>query len=80
MLPETQEPFTAETFLRQQPLTLEKGVKPEKFGPEILEPVRPEFALVKHKDGSVIGRVLHVDSFGNIITNINKVRSCPNRH
>lgn len=54
---------------------LAKGVKPEKFGPEILEPVRPEFVLVKHKDGSVFGRVLHVDSFGNIITNINKIEA-----
>jgi S-adenosylmethionine hydrolase len=51
---------------------LAKGLKPEKLGPEILEPVRPEFTLVKHKAGAVIGRILHIDSFGNIITNVSR--------
>jgi S-adenosylmethionine hydrolase len=54
---------------------LEKGIKPEKFGPEIHEPVRPEFAKFKHVKNSIIGRILHIDSFGNIITNINKTEA-----
>jgi S-adenosylmethionine hydrolase len=51
---------------------VEKGVKPERFGPKVEEPVRPEFAQVKLEEDSIICRVLHVDSFGNIITNLKK--------
>lgn len=54
---------------------IEKGIKPEKFGPEIHEPVRPDFAKVKHVKDSIIGRILHIDSFGNIITNITKAEA-----
>jgi S-adenosyl-L-methionine hydrolase (adenosine-forming) len=49
---------------------LDIGVKPFEFGPEIRDLVVPEFASVKRKNGSLIGEVLHVDSFGNLITNI----------
>ncbi len=54
---------------------IEKGIKPEKFGPEIHEPVRPDFAKVKHVKDNIIGRILHIDSFGNIITNITKAEA-----
>ncbi len=46
------------------------GVKPSEFGPEIREPAKPEFAKVTRRNGKFIGEVLHVDGFGNIITNI----------
>jgi S-adenosyl-L-methionine hydrolase (adenosine-forming) len=49
---------------------LDRGVKPSEFGPEIRDPVVPEFASVKRKNDSLIGEVLHVDGFGNLITNI----------
>ena len=50
---------------------LDMGVKPQEFGEEITDPITPEFATVKRsKNGSIIGRVLHIDDFGNIITNI----------
>ncbi len=75
MLPKTSRTFHGRDVFAPAAAFLGKGVKPEKFGPEILEPVRPEFTLVKHRDGSVIGRVLHVDSFGNIITNINRLEA-----
>jgi len=45
-------------------------VKPSEFGPEIDDLVVPEFASVKRKNDSLIGEVLHVDGFGNLITNI----------
>jgi S-adenosylmethionine hydrolase len=47
-------------------------VKPAEFGPEIAGGVMPEFARVKRGDGSLIGEILHVDGFGNIITNISQ--------
>jgi len=45
------------------------GVKPSDFGPEIREIVTPKFAEVVEKGKRLIGEVIHVDSFGNIITN-----------
>jgi S-adenosylmethionine hydrolase len=48
------------------------GVKPAEFGPEIREPAEAEYAKVTRKNGALIGEVLHVDGFGNIITNINE--------
>ena len=48
---------------------LANGKSPTEFGPEISRIVAPKFArLVKRKD-ALIGEVLHVDGFGNIITN-----------
>ena len=49
---------------------LDLGVKPFKFGPEVKDPVNPEFAIVRQRNDSFIGEVLYVDSFGNIVTNI----------
>ncbi len=49
---------------------LSKGVEPSEFGPEIKDPVSPSFAQVKLSSGSIIGEVLGVDGFGNVITNI----------
>lgn len=49
---------------------LEKGVKPQEFGPEITDPVTPKFVSVETKNGALLGEVLYVDSFGNVITNI----------
>ncbi len=47
------------------------GVKPEEFGPELRQAVKPEFAKVTRRKGALTGEVLHVDDFGNVITNIN---------
>lgn len=51
---------------------LANGVPLEEFGGEILDFVKPSFAEVKMENGKVTGEVLHVDDFGNIITNIPK--------
>jgi len=50
---------------------LATGTRPEKFGPSIADPV--DFELPKPAampDGSVAGEVLHIDRFGNLITNL----------
>jgi S-adenosylmethionine hydrolase len=50
---------------------LDLGVKPKEFGEEITDPVTPEFTNVKRsKSGSTVGAVLHIDDFGNVVTNI----------
>ncbi|MCW4002885.1 MAG: S-adenosyl-l-methionine hydroxide adenosyltransferase family protein [Candidatus Bathyarchaeota archaeon] len=51
---------------------LDKGVDPSDFGPKVTDVVKPEFVRVKQSNGSFLGEVLHIDSFGNIITNINQ--------
>jgi S-adenosyl-L-methionine hydrolase (adenosine-forming) len=55
---------------------LDMGVKPSEFGAEIKNPVEPQFAKVKKVDGYLVGEVLHVDGFGNIITNISEKDVC----
>ena len=45
-------------------------VNPAEFGPEIHEITKPEFAKVTKRKNVLFGEVLHVDNFGNIITNV----------
>lgn len=49
---------------------LATGVPPNSFGPEVREAIKPDFAKVTFDHGFLMGEVLHVDGFGNIITNI----------
>ena len=51
---------------------LDKGIEPREFGPEIKDPAKPEFVSVKRANRSLIGEVMLIDGFGNIITNINE--------
>jgi S-adenosylmethionine hydrolase len=45
-------------------------VHPAEFGLEIHDVTEPEFAKVTLTKGTLVGEVLHVDNFGNIITNL----------
>lgn len=49
---------------------LAKGVPPSEFGPEIFDPVTPSLSIPKILEDSVEGEIMHVDDFGNLITNI----------
>ena len=51
---------------------LAKGSPPPEFGPEIHEVIKPEFAKVKRVKGALMGEVLHIDHFGNIIINVSE--------
>ena len=51
---------------------LANGVSPAAFGPELRSLMGPDFAEVAFKKGVLIGEVLHVDGFGNIVTNVNE--------
>jgi S-adenosylmethionine hydrolase len=51
---------------------LANETKPREFGPEIRRISTPEFARVARKKNALIGEVLHVDGFGNIITNFKR--------
>ncbi len=49
---------------------LANGVKIEELGPQIIELVRPKFTVIERSKDALVGEVLHVDDFGNIITNL----------
>ncbi len=49
---------------------LANGRRPTEFGPEIHKIATPSYAKVVKKKNTLVGEVVHIDSFGNIITNI----------
>jgi hypothetical protein len=51
---------------------LANGVSPAEFGSEIDEIVKPSFASVAKKKNKLVGEVLHIDDFGNIISNFDE--------
>lgn len=70
MLPGVSRTFHGREIFSPAGAYLSKGIKPGKFGPEISDFVRPSFVKTRFSEGKVFGEVLHVDDFGNIITNI----------
>jgi S-adenosylmethionine hydrolase len=48
----------------------DSGMAPSEFGKEVFDPVTPDFAKVTQKGDHATGEVLHIDGFGNIITNL----------
>jgi S-adenosyl-L-methionine hydrolase (adenosine-forming) len=72
MLPKVSSTFHGRDIFAPVAAHLDLGVSPSEFGPEIKDPVSPQFAVVKQIGESLIGEVLHIDGFGNIITNINE--------
>jgi len=70
MLPTLSNTFHGRDVFAPAAAHLDSGVQTCEFGPEILDPLEPEFAQITRKGSSVIGEVVHVDGFGNIITNI----------
>ncbi|MCA1579482.1 MAG: SAM-dependent chlorinase/fluorinase [Acidobacteria bacterium] len=52
---------------------LSKGVKPDQLGPQIENEVRlPLLLPAKRPEGKVEGRIIHIDRFGNCITNLTR--------
>jgi S-adenosylmethionine hydrolase len=59
---------------------LANGMLPANFGPETNNIVMPEFAKILKRKNLLVGEVLHVDDFGNVITNfgeteLNQIRT-----
>jgi len=51
---------------------LANGLSPVDFGPEIREAAESGFSKVTFSKGNLVGEVLHIDGFGNIITNLSE--------
>ncbi len=71
MLPNVSSTFHGRDIFAPAAAYLDKGVKPTEFGNEISDVIEPDFLNVQRKNGALLGEVLYIDSFGNIITNIN---------
>jgi S-adenosylmethionine hydrolase len=48
------------------------GVKPEAFGPILDSWVELDFGKLRVREGKLIGEILHIDAFGNLISNIDE--------
>jgi S-adenosylmethionine hydrolase len=70
MLPHVSSTFHGRDIFAPAAAHLANGVPPEDFGPEITDAVKPGFTKVTRDKDTLAGEVLHVDGFGNIITNI----------
>lgn len=70
MLPRVSNTFHGRDVFAPAAAHLANDVTLAEFGPEIRDVLKPDFAKVKLRKGALIGEVLHVDNFGNIITNI----------
>jgi len=70
MLSEVSKTFHGRDIFAPAAAHLTVGIKPSEFGPAIHDYVFPEFAKPNVKQGELVGEVLSIDSFGNIISNI----------
>ncbi len=70
MLPHVSSTFHGRDIFAPAAAHLANGVSLEEFGPQITEVVKPQFTKVTHTKDALTGEVLHVDDFGNIITNM----------
>ena len=70
MLPKISNTFHGRDIFAPAGANLDKGVKASDFGQEISNPVTPNFVAVEQIKEGLCGEVLHIDGFGNIITNI----------
>jgi S-adenosylmethionine hydrolase len=70
MLPRVSRTFHGRDVFAPAAAHLALGVAASKFGREIRDYVVPKFAAPVLEENSVSGEVLHVDDFGNVITNV----------
>jgi S-adenosylmethionine hydrolase len=70
MLPKVSNTFHGRDIFAPAAAHIANGTALAEFGPEISEIMTPEFAKVATSKDSFVGEVVHIDNFGNIITNI----------
>ena len=72
MLPRVSSIFHGRDVFAPAAAHVANGVLAADFGPETSDALKPEFAKVTCSNGALIGEILHVDGFGNVITNISE--------
>jgi S-adenosylmethionine hydrolase len=72
MLLEVSSTFHGRDIFAPASAHLANGTLPAKFGPRLKEFVTPKFARIIKKRNALAGEIIHVDDFGNIITNFRR--------
>jgi len=72
MLPRVSKTFHGRDIFAPAAAHLARGCKPSDFGSEIRDWVVPRFAKPRLTKGTLVGEVLHIDDFGNLVTNISR--------
>jgi len=70
MLREVSRTFHGRDIFSPAAAHLANGVPPSEFGPEIFNPVAPSFIEPKISEDLIEGEIIHIDDFGNLVTNI----------
>jgi S-adenosylmethionine hydrolase len=70
MLPRVSRTFHGRDVFAPAAAHLARGCSPSEFGPEIQDYEFPEFAKPSVREDELLGEVLHIDDFGNIVSNI----------
>jgi S-adenosylmethionine hydrolase len=73
MLPRISGTFHGRDVFAPAAAHLANGISPATFGPEIHNIVMPEFAKIRRGKNTLVGQILHIDDFGNIITNFGEI-------
>ncbi|MEM1539015.1 MAG: S-adenosyl-l-methionine hydroxide adenosyltransferase family protein [Candidatus Bathyarchaeia archaeon] len=72
MLPKVSSTFHGRDIFAPVAAFLSKGIPPSEFGRKIHRIVTPKFAKIIQRGDTLIGEVIHVDGFGNIVTNFDE--------
>ncbi|MGQ9640944.1 MAG: SAM hydrolase/SAM-dependent halogenase family protein [Candidatus Bathycorpusculaceae bacterium] len=72
MLPKISNTFHGRDIFAPAAAHLANGTSPADFGRQIRDIVMPQYAQVVRKKDTLIGEVLHIDGFGNVITNFSE--------
>jgi hypothetical protein len=73
MLPRISRTFHGRDIFAPVAAYLALGIEPAEVGPRINDYLVPTFAVSSMKKGMIKGEILHVNGFGNIVTNISTV-------
>ncbi len=70
MMPEVSTTFHGRDVFASAAAYLSRGKNPSQFGPPAMEFSKPEFSKIIRGKDIIKAEVIHVDDFGNIITNL----------
>jgi S-adenosylmethionine hydrolase len=76
-LPHVSTTFHGRDLFAPVAASLSLGVKPEDFGPKLDSWVELDFGKPRIRGRKLIGKILHIDAFGNIISNIDEEQLFP---
>lgn len=72
LLPNISDTFHGRDVFAPVAAFLARGVAPEEFGPQITDPCRLSLPVPRIWGDQIRGEVIHIDSFGNIVSNITR--------